>query len=477
MKLESEGGVMWYQKSFCSCMAQRIVGRARRGLNKTSSWNRTRGVAIVWAAFMLFMIVGVMGFGLDGARLYIDAHQLQNAADAAALAGAQYVKVGYLAGADIDPTNDLDYPAVVFRVTQEIANQNRANLATVNLDVPNISAFDQTVDVVIGYYLMQTREFTPFDPTVADPKAPNAVKVVARQTLASAVNAPVPLIFGSIFGVDTADVERLAIAISVGSTGAGLIALTEYPGPMPQPETGLQIGGGSTVNVNNGDVQVNSWSDDQPWSAVRMSNNTTLNTDEMNVVGGTSPDPDDPFWDTQDYNVNSYTEDPLDDPLAGVPELYPDLMPAIPLVDPITGDSTADWTADIVDSAVIAAEAQQTYTDADGENWKVLTLAPGYYPGGIRMTSASTSVQVGTETVIDPNGDPIIIPIFETYRLKLELQSGVYALGGDNGPVNNPGTGLFINGGTFEAVGVMLYITQSQTGVYGAVDIRGGTQT
>ncbi len=62
-------------------MAQRIVARGPRSCfrkkargNKTSSWNRTRGVIIVWAAFMLFAIVGVVGFGLDGARLYMDAH-------------------------------------------------------------------------------------------------------------------------------------------------------------------------------------------------------------------------------------------------------------------------------------------------------------------------------------------------------------------------------------------------------------------
>jgi len=78
---------VWYEvvsQIFCSCMAHRSVARGRRRLNKTSSRNRARGITIVWVAFMLFAIVLVVGFGLNGARLYIDAHQLQNAADAAA---------------------------------------------------------------------------------------------------------------------------------------------------------------------------------------------------------------------------------------------------------------------------------------------------------------------------------------------------------------------------------------------------------
>ena len=40
---------------------------------------RRRGVAIVWIAFLLMALVLLVGLGLDGARLYMDAHQLQNA--------------------------------------------------------------------------------------------------------------------------------------------------------------------------------------------------------------------------------------------------------------------------------------------------------------------------------------------------------------------------------------------------------------
>ncbi|MHC4189545.1 MAG: pilus assembly protein TadG-related protein [Planctomycetota bacterium] len=471
----------WYHKSFCSCMAQRVVGRGKRRPNKTSSWNRTRGVIIVWAAFMLFAIVGVMGFGLDGARLYIDAHQLQNAADSAALAGAQYVKAGYLSARDGDPSNDFEYPAVVFRTAQEIANQNMATRAIVNLDVPNLSAFDQTADVVIGYYRLQNRQFTPYDPDDPDAKTPNAVKVVARQTLASAVNAPVPLIFGSIFGVDTANVVREAIAISTDSTGPGLIVLREWFDEFPETGTGLQLGGGAIVLVNDGDVQVNSWSDDNPWSALRMTERATLETEELYVVGGTSPGPDDPFWDTQDYNVNSYTEDPRPDPLGDAPALWspilttgtpptpPGFMPlpgygmAIqtdgagqPLIDPNTGgymSATNRDTGEPFDPTSPAAMDSSTIRDygQDVGATRTLTLTPGYYPGGFQLTGP------------------------EAGGKKFKLLPGVYAVGGGDG--TGGASGLVIRGGEFEALGVMIYATAAPGPEWAKVDLNGGEVT
>jgi hypothetical protein len=431
---------------------------------------------------MLFAIVLVIGFGIDGARLYIDAHQLQNAADSAALAGAQYVKSGYLAARDGDPSNDYDYPAVVFRTAQEIAKQNKANLTTVNLDVPNLNAFDETVDVVIGYYRMQSRQFTPYDPDDPDAMTPNAVKVVARQTLGSAVNSPVPLIFGSIVGVDTANVVRMAIAISQGSTGAGLIALTEYPpNPSPPEGPGLQLGGGGIVRVNDGDVQINSWSDRNPVYALRTGGDFTLEAEELNVVGGIPFGLDDPFWDTQDYNVNPYTQKPLPDPLGNVPALWspilttgtpqspPGYMPlptygmaiqtneaGLPLTDPETGgyiSATHRETGAAFDPTSTAPIDGSTIRDygQDVGGTMTLTLTPGYYPGGFQLTGPDTGGK------------------------KFKLLPGVYAVGGGDG--TGGASGLVIHGGIFEALGVMIYATAAPGSEWAKVDLNGGDVT
>jgi hypothetical protein len=67
---------------------------------------------------------------------------------------------------------------------------------------------------------------------------------------------------------------------------------------------------------------------------------------------------------------------------------------------------------------------------------------------------------------------------------KLVLEPGIYALGGTTKVLDpntgvllatNKVTGLCINGGTFLAEGVMLYITDSLEEDYGVVSIQGGT--
>jgi hypothetical protein len=310
---------------------------------------------------------------------------------------------------------------------------------------------------------------------------PNAVKVVARQTLASAVNAPVPLIFGSIFGVDTADVVRVAIAISTGSTGAGLIALKEYRVMPPPPEvpTGLRLGP-ATIRVNDGDVQINSWSVDEPWVALSARGDFTLEAEELNVVGGIDPGPDEPFWDTQDYNVNSYTEKPLPDPLRFVPALWsavlttgtppspPGFMPlpsygmaiqtdgaGLPLTDPNTGGymSATNSAGEAFDPTSPAAMDSSTIRDygQDVGGTTTLTLTPGYYPGGFQLTGPDTAGK------------------------KFKLLPGIYAVGGGDGTGGD--SGLVIRGGAFEALGVMIYTTAAPGPEWAKVDLNGGDVT
>ena len=53
---------------------------------------RRRGMAFIWAAMMLLIMVGIVGLSLDFARGALVAHQLHNGADAGALAGALVVR-------------------------------------------------------------------------------------------------------------------------------------------------------------------------------------------------------------------------------------------------------------------------------------------------------------------------------------------------------------------------------------------------
>src|SRR5262245_37137368 len=50
-----------------------------------------RGVVIIWTAFFLMVMLGFVAVGIDVAKLMTTRTQLQNAADAAALAGASAI--------------------------------------------------------------------------------------------------------------------------------------------------------------------------------------------------------------------------------------------------------------------------------------------------------------------------------------------------------------------------------------------------
>src|SRR5262245_21464944 len=50
-----------------------------------------RGVVIIWTAFFMIMMLGFVALGIDVAKIMATRTELQNAADAAALAGASAI--------------------------------------------------------------------------------------------------------------------------------------------------------------------------------------------------------------------------------------------------------------------------------------------------------------------------------------------------------------------------------------------------
>ena len=65
------------------CAAPQNLGFFRR------RHHRYRGVALIWVAILALVLILIVGLSLDVAKVSLVAHQLQNAADAAALAGAR----------------------------------------------------------------------------------------------------------------------------------------------------------------------------------------------------------------------------------------------------------------------------------------------------------------------------------------------------------------------------------------------------
>src|SRR3954453_6048554 len=63
----------------------------RVGPVRAAALRNRRGIALIWFAIVGMVMVGLAGLALDTGYVMLTGHQLQNAADAAALAGANMV--------------------------------------------------------------------------------------------------------------------------------------------------------------------------------------------------------------------------------------------------------------------------------------------------------------------------------------------------------------------------------------------------
>ncbi len=244
-----------------------------------------RGIVTVWMAVVGLAILLLLAIASDTAYVYLAGHQLQNAADAAALAGVRELKYS---------------TATAVQKAVDIAAANKAGGLPVQL-AANAGNSDGG-DVVYGHY---TRGAT--NPFVAGAAPYNAMKIKARRTSDSPAGA-LNLVFGPGFGFATANVTRGAIAMSRQQFGAGIIALDLH-----RPST-FGAGGNPTITIRHpgvadGGIQVNS--DDA--RAANITGNTTINATEMRVMGGVKVTNNAGLPDTI-----STGEPPVPDPLAGL---------------------------------------------------------------------------------------------------------------------------------------------------------------
>ncbi|MDI6451684.1 pilus assembly protein TadG-related protein [Anaerobaca lacustris] len=310
--------------------ATAAVNRAVSGRRQRLRRRFPKGIALVWAAMMILVMLLMVGLGIDMGKLAYNVHQLQNAADAAALAGAQVVRS--------DPGRARD-------LAQQFALANYTEGQPVEIDRNDEN--DEAGDLVFGYWNKNTRVFTATSGNY------NAVKVVARRT--DMAHGPVALIFGSLVGINTADISREAIATAFSSAGAGIIAL--YDGTN---QVGLEFKGTPTAICEDGFVQVNSRYD-YACSANGRQGREALLCEGVNVCG--DPGANSTFasftHDGEPITINP-DADKIDDPLEGEPR-----------------PGTAGGTP--------GPEVYNTPRTQSGT-----TLHPGYYPDGLKFTGNAT---------------------------------------------------------------------------------------
>ncbi|HAU38146.1 MAG TPA: hypothetical protein DCX07_10590 [Phycisphaerales bacterium] len=304
-------------------MRQRLAPNCMRARRNARA--RNRGIALIWAALMATVLIGFVGVAFDGGYTYYTAHQLQNAADAASLAGALALENG------VEQTNDASVSVALAckaagKPVQLVRNDD---------NVPD-------GDIVVGIFDRANGTFTP------SVTGANAVLVVARRTQGSPAG-PVPLSFGSFFGVDTTDVQREAIAmVDSARGGEGLLVLH------PTDRASLRANGTVNITIDGGGIVVDSAHGD----AAVLNGTCEINATRFNTVGGKRVTGSVTISGTSQTGVS-----PVPDPLADLPA--PSYNPALDL---------------------------GTVSYRDG----TVTISPGYYSGGIQLSgTADVTMQPG----------------------------------------------------------------------------------
>jgi len=159
------------------------------------------GVSAVIVAICLTMLIGFTALAVDVGYMYVTKNELQNVADASALAGAGYLGSIYagLSYAE-QQTHEFSRSAIV-GVVQQVALKNQAAKM-------NISILD--ADVTIGIW----GGTSPLPPMGAPIVGPDAVRVIARRD--GSANGPILTFFARIFNINAVDVSADATAALTG---------------------------------------------------------------------------------------------------------------------------------------------------------------------------------------------------------------------------------------------------------------------
>jgi Flp pilus assembly protein TadG len=151
-----------------------------------------RGVTMVTVVVGLVALIGATALAIDVGAMWVAKTQLQNAADAAALAAASNM---------IDKSVPATTLGTATTVAQQVGNANQA-ISAANVDI-------LSTDVTYGDWDLDTRTFdTSVDLT--DPSQVTAADVVTR--MSSAANGPLPAFMSRILGRQSYDVRADATA-------------------------------------------------------------------------------------------------------------------------------------------------------------------------------------------------------------------------------------------------------------------------
>lgn len=160
-----------------------------------------RGATVLLVAIVLPVLAGFLALAVDIGYYMLTRNELQNVADAAALAGARQLGVLYKDMTSDEQENYVCDPSTIVAIARDVSLQNVAG----DLEAVDLNA----ADVEMGTWVpSRTPKF------MATLERPNAVRVTARRD--EIANGPVLTFFARVIGIDTMEVSARATAALTG---------------------------------------------------------------------------------------------------------------------------------------------------------------------------------------------------------------------------------------------------------------------
>jgi Flp pilus assembly protein TadG len=176
----------------------------------------SRGAVAILVALLLVIFVGMGALAVDVGYLMVNRGELQNVADAAALAAARQLGVLY------EGMTFAQQQSYVAGGTDESLIKGAATGVAYSNQAGGVNIAIDQEEILIGTWDSRRSP----DPFIQTNNQPDAVRVIARRD--QQINNPVSLFFARVFGIQSAPVNAVATAALTGQSTSG-------PGGLPMP--------------------------------------------------------------------------------------------------------------------------------------------------------------------------------------------------------------------------------------------------
>jgi hypothetical protein len=204
-----------------------------------------RGIATIYIALLLVVLLAFVGLAIDISYKYVAWTQLQNAADAAALAGASRLNVteSYVFDSYTSAVGEATKYAALNKATKEsvIISSSLTSSISSNVFVEGNPGNDITFG---NWNVNRSPAYIKAGDTGGTPV--NAIQVRARRTLDSP-GGGISVFFGRLFGWEKMPAVAIATAAPSGFVAAGLVICTQTCSVATPVNLELQEGGSGSM--------------------------------------------------------------------------------------------------------------------------------------------------------------------------------------------------------------------------------------